>query len=161
LADDFLRFSRFSSVSVCADTAAMPGGDAPSPKSPWGPRSPKKCIPIDLSFSPAKFIGVAPAKFIGVAPAKNIGVAPQEETQAAKHDELVQELGLPAPALFKTASEGRHQAFIFAITYCVSAGLCGLAAASSIRVTKRMAADSYPAKGKNQRGVSPTWPGTT
>jgi hypothetical protein len=37
-----------SNACVRANTAAMPGGDTPSPGPPRGPRSPKKCIPIYL-----------------------------------------------------------------------------------------------------------------
>jgi hypothetical protein len=48
-----------------------------------------------------------------------------------------------------------------AVTNCVSPGLRGLAAASPNRVTKRVAADFYLAKFKNQKGVSRTWPGST
>jgi hypothetical protein len=48
-----------------------------------------------------------------------------------------------------------------AVTNCVSPGLRGLAAVSPNRVTKRVAADFYPAKGENQKGVSPIWPGST
>jgi hypothetical protein len=55
-------FLAFSSASVRAGTAAMPGGDAPSPGPPRGLRSPKKRTPIDLSVSPAKTKQGSPPK---------------------------------------------------------------------------------------------------
>jgi hypothetical protein len=53
-------FLAFSSASMHADTAAMPGGDAPSPGPPRVRRLPKKRIPIDLSVSPAKTMRGSP-----------------------------------------------------------------------------------------------------
>jgi hypothetical protein len=51
----------FCSAYLRADTAAMPGGGAPS-RGPRGAEGPKKRTPINLSFSPAKTKRGSPPK---------------------------------------------------------------------------------------------------
>jgi hypothetical protein len=92
-------FVSFLASLRSASIAAMPGED---PSTPGGPRSPKKRTPIDLSVSPSKTKRGSPPK--KKLRQQSILLSIRTKT---RHDELAQaaeELGLPAPAPFKSAS---------------------------------------------------------